>query len=291
MLEIMAIQEKAKASATCSRCQDPAINYCATCEAFLCKRCSEAHNSWLIMKSHDVLSVQELSNSNNEVKMRRKFYCVKHEDEIVKYYCKTCKELCCIDCVVLHNQKRNHSCTAVRCDAQKREDLLQSSCSILDRKLSEGKEALKDVCEAMMSLERNADTAKQLIQEQKDKILEILAKKLDERAMKMTEGVDKAYDESKTRLNKLHEETRNYLDKVQTSVSLSKNLLKRGSIEEILSLQKEIDKNVEKLGNEEPEKLLPVHNGGILYAPGNFSNMNVDEVVRTLGFVEGTYVD
>jgi hypothetical protein len=32
MLEIMAIQRKAKASAACSRCQDPAINHCSSCQ-------------------------------------------------------------------------------------------------------------------------------------------------------------------------------------------------------------------------------------------------------------------
>ena len=36
MLEIMAIQQKAKISTACSRCQDPAINHCASCEIFLC---------------------------------------------------------------------------------------------------------------------------------------------------------------------------------------------------------------------------------------------------------------
>ena len=46
MLEIMAIQQKAKTSTACSRCQDPAINHCASCEMFMCKKCSDLHDSW-----------------------------------------------------------------------------------------------------------------------------------------------------------------------------------------------------------------------------------------------------
>ena len=77
MLEIMAIQQKAKTSTACSRCQDPAINHCASCEMFMCKKCSEWHDSWPGIKNHNVLSVQELSNPESQVKMRRKLYCYK----------------------------------------------------------------------------------------------------------------------------------------------------------------------------------------------------------------------
>ena len=63
MLEIMAIERKAKKSTTCSRCQESAINHCTTCRIFMCQKCSESHDSWLAMKlSHNVLSVEELSN-------------------------------------------------------------------------------------------------------------------------------------------------------------------------------------------------------------------------------------
>ena len=70
MLEIMAIQQKAKASTPCSRCQDPAINHCASCEIFMCKKCSELHYSWPTHKNHNVLSVQEVGNPEREVEMR-----------------------------------------------------------------------------------------------------------------------------------------------------------------------------------------------------------------------------
>ena len=286
MLEIMAIQQKAKTSTACSRCQDPAINHCASCEIFMCKKCSESHNGWL--KNHDVMCVQELGNPESQVKMRSKLYCMKHKDEVLKYYCETCKELSCIDCVVLNHQKPIHSCVAVTELAQKQRETLQSSCTTLDEKLAEGKEALNNICEVMKSLERNAKTAKDQIEEQKENILKIVAEKLDERAKKMNEDVDEVYGELHSELSKQRDEMKDYLDKVQSSVSLPKNLLKSGSIEEMLSSQKLIDEKIEKLSKQQPENLAAVNDGSIKYVPDDIGNINVDEIVAKLGHVEGT---
>ncbi|CAB4045842.1 Hypothetical predicted protein, partial [Paramuricea clavata] len=140
--------------------------------------------------------------------------------------------------------KQNHSCVAVCEIAQKQRGTLQSSCSTFDEKLAEGKEALNNISEVMESLEKNAKTAKDQIKEQKKNILKIVAEKLDERAEKMNEEVDKVYGELHSELSKQHHEMKDYLDKVQASVSLPKNLLNRGSIEEMLSSQKLIDEKL-----------------------------------------------
>ena len=289
MLEIMAIQQKAKTSTTCSQshCQDPAINHCASCEMFMCKKCSDWHDNWPPHKNHNTLSVQELSNPESQVKLRSKLYCTKHKDEVLKYYCETCKELSCIDCMVLNHQKQNHSCVAVSELAQKQREALQSSCTTLDEKLAERKEALNNICEVMKSLEKNAKTAKDQIKEQKENILKIVAEKLDERAKIMNDDVDEVYGELHSELSKQHDEMKDYLDKVQASVSLPKNLLKRGSIEEIISSQKLIDEKIEKLSNQQPENLAAVNDGSIQYVPDDIGNINVDEIVDKLGYVEG----
>ncbi|CAB4024881.1 Hypothetical predicted protein [Paramuricea clavata] len=219
MLEIMAIQQKAKTSTACSRCQDPAINHCASCQIFMCKKCSGLHDTWPANKNHNTLSVQELSNPESQ-------------------------------------------------------------------KVAEGKEALNNICEVMKSLEKNAKTVKDQIQEQKENILKIVAEKLDERAKKMNEDVDQAYGELHSELSEQHDEMKDYLDKVQASVSLPRNLLKRGSIEEIISSQKLIDEKIERLRNDRPENFAAVNDGGIWYVPDDIGNINVDEIVDKLGHVE-----
>ena len=74
-------------------------------------------------------------------------------------------------------------------------------------------------------------------------------------------------------------------------MSLPRNLLKRGSIEEILSSQKLIDEKIEKLGNEWSENDLAAVSDDIQYVPDDIGNINVDEIVGKLGYVHvtGTY--
>ena len=290
MLEIMAIQEKAKASTVCFRCKDPAVKFCTTCEMLLCKKClTEFHDFWPANKNHNVLSVEEMSNPESQVRMRRKHYCTEHNEKILEYFCETCKELSCIDCVVLNHQKSEHSCVAVSKMTRKKAETLQSSCTTLDEKLSEGKKALNNICEVMKSLEKNAKTAKDQIKEQKENILKIVAEKLDEKAKKMNKDVDEVYCEMHNELSKQHDEIKEYLRKVQASVSLPRNLLKRGSVEEILSSQKLIDEKVEKLGIEKPEDLDAVNDGDIHYVSEDIDKINVDDIVGQLGLVQGGF--
>ena len=286
LLEIMTIQRKAKASAPCSRCLDPAINHCATCEMFMCKDCSEWHNTWPAIRNHHVLSVQELSNPKSQVKMKKELYCMIHNDKMLEYYCQTCKKLTCVHCLVLYHQKQSHSLVAVNEIAQKQKETLQSNVAAFDEKLSEGKEALNNIYEVKKSLEQSAKDAKHQIKEQKERILKDMVEKLDEKAKKMYKEVDKVYDELQSELTNQCNEIKVYLDKIQASQSLQKNLLKRGSIEEILSSQKLIDENIEKLGNEKPENLVPVNDGKVHYVP-EYSEDGSDEILRRMGYVEG----
>ena len=283
----MAIQEKAKASPACSHCQDPAINHCASCEMFMCEKCSELLDIWPDHKNHNVLSVEELSKPESQFKMKRKLYCMKHNEKILEYYCESCMELCCIDCVVLNHQKPKHSGVGIQELTQTRRDTLQSSCTILDKKLSKGKEALGKIRDVMKSLKEIAKMIKDQVEENKEKIIKILEEKLDERAEKMKKEVNMVYNELRSELIKQHDEIKEYLDKIQSLVPLPRNLLKRGSIEEFLSSQKLIDENIEKLKNDQPEDLVAVNDGVIQYVPGDIENINVDGVVDELGYVEG----
>ena len=281
-------EDKAETSAACSRCQDPAVNHCTTCEMFMCKKCSELHDFWHVNKNHKIMSAQKVGNrESHEENTRRKIHCKKHDDKVLEIYCETCKELCCIRCMFSIHTKQNHSCVEVNEIAQKQKETLQSSCATLDEKLSEGKEALKNICEVMKSLEKNAKTAKDQIIEQKENILKIVAEELHERAEKMNDEVDEVYGELHNELSKQHDEIKDYLDKVQASVSLPRNLLKRGSIEEILASQKLIDEKIQKLRKEQPENLAAVNDGGIQYVPDDIGNINVDEIVGKLGYVQG----
>ena len=286
MLEIVSIQRQAKGSTKCSRCEaDSAVNHCATCGVFMCEKCSAAHDSWSAMRNHNILSLEELNNPEAQLKTRSPLHCTKHEGKILEYYCETCKELSCIHCMVLNHLKQDHSCMAVSEVAQKHREALQSSCTTLDEKISEGKEALNTICEVMKSLEKNAQTTKGRIREQKENVLKFVVEKLEKREEEMNKNVGEACCELHAELSRQHDEIKEYLGKVQGSVTLPRNLLKRGSIEEILSSQRVIDENIEKLRKDQPENLAPVNDGAIKYVPEVIDDSIADVTVHTLGCI------
>ena len=284
MLEMVAIQRQAKV-ARCSSCQEAAANRCMTCEMYMCEKCSNYHAMWPIMKDHDVLSVEDLSNPDCQVKMKSKLYCQKHKDKMLEYYCETCKELSCIHCMVLNHTKQNHSCVSVEEIAPKQREILQGSCAKLDEKLSAGKETLNAISEVMESLQTNAKEAKDQIYAQKAKILKRITEKLEGQAAKLIQDVDKVYGALYAQLTKQYSEIKDYLNKIEVSVSLPKNLLNRGSAQEILSTKKVIDENVEKLENEQPKNLVPVNDGDIQYLPRDIDEISCNEIAAKLGYV------
>ena len=291
MLEIVAIQREAKLAQSCSCCgKATATKRCVTCKMYMCDQCSSFHAMWPVMKDHDVLSVQDLGDPESQVKMKSKLYCLKHEDKVLEYYCETCKELSCIHCMVLNHTKQNHTCFSVDEVGQKQKDVLETSCRTLDARLSEGEKALDAIGEVMKSLQENVSNAKKQMKEQKEKILKDIEEKLDAKLKKMGEYVDHAHRELYNELSEQYDEIKEYLEKVQASVSFPRNLLKRGSIEEIISSQKVIDENIEKLRKEQPKDLAPVNDGDIKYVPEDVDgNVNFDEIVNKLPGYVGMY--
>ena len=55
------------------------------------------------------------------------------------------------------------------------------------------------------------------------------------------------------------------VEKVKSSAQLSNNLLGKGTREEILAFQNEIEENVKKVKRERPMQMKPVHDGNIQY--------------------------
>ena len=282
MLETMAIQRQAK-GARCSCCRETAVSRCMTCEMYMCGNCSNSHAMWPIMKDHDVIPVKELSNPQSPVKTRNKLHCMKHKDKILEFYCETYQKLSCMHCMVLNHAKKQHRCVSLEKIEQTQKQILKGSCTTLDEILSAGNEGLNAISKGMKALETNATDAKKQIHTQKEKILKNVAEKLEAQTAKLVQDVDKVYGELHDELTKQYNELTDYLNKVQASVSLSKNLLNGGSIEEILSSQKLIDENLVKLRKEQPRNFSPVNDGGIQFSPEDIGTIGCGEIMRKMG--------
>ena len=264
MLDVMAIQRRAKV-AKCSRCENSATRRCVTCDIFMCEGCFAIHESWPGFKKHKILTINELTQPENQGKTRGTLHCKEHKDKKLKFYCETCKELICRYCMDFNHVRPDHSCLPVEKVAEKQKEALRSSFITLEETLVKGNQQLEAISNATQTLKDNAMKAKNEINEQAKELKLKILQKLDENVQMKLDEVDQIYNSRHERLTAQTIELKSFLDKVKGSVDLSKNLLEKGNCEEILSTQKMIDESVEKAKKDCPKTTTPVHDGKIQY--------------------------
>ena len=303
MLEMLTIQRQPKQIA-CDSCERkaPAVSRCMECKHYLCRECLTIHERWPALKKHTIFTMDELATDpENQNKTREKSTCEQHKNETLEYYCEKCKKLACIHCLRLEHNKEGHSYLSTEEVAKKNRELLKSSSSFLNDLLKEGSDALKHIEHVLEKLEKNAEKAKYQIGKQREDILtafterqnnalkEFIEKqksdlkaftdKLQEKAVVNTNEIDIAYKITHDILGKQKADMKVYAEKVKSSTELSNNLLEKGTREEIISFQNEIEENVEKLKNGRPRQMKPVHDGNIQYKANPAVN-NIDTISK-----------
>ena len=285
MLEMLAIQRRPN-QMPCNSCElkPPAVCRCTTCEKYLCRECLTVHGKWPAFNKHTVFTMDELVKPENQAKIKGKFRCKKHENKSLKFYCETCKELVCTHCIVLEH-KEGHSCLSTETVGEKKRELVKSSSVFLNDQLKEGNDLLQNIDHVTQKLKNNAKIAKDEISQQKENILKAFTEKLEEKAELIMKEVDEKYNETQEFLVKQKDEVKAYLDKVKGSVELTKNILEKGTHEEILSFQNEIEENLKKVKNERPTQMKPVHDGNIQYKANPVDNIDTTSNLDKMGEV------
>ena len=123
---------------------------------------------------------------------------------------------------------------------------------------------------------------KAFIEKQKSD-LNVFTEKLQEKAKAKTNEVDSAYRIKHEFLGKQEIDMKVYMEKIKSSTELSNNLLEKGTREEIISFQNEIEENVKKVKNERPTQMKPVHDGNIQYKANPVNNIDTISKLDTMG--------
>ena len=133
IVEVMDIHdtegEKAPSSAkTCENGLDsnPAVVHCLDCKCFLCQMFLELHKKMKATKHHRCVSLQEIKEDVR--KMEQKRYCAEHEEEELRLYCKTCREVICRDCTIVTH--KSHDYTFIK---DVRDELVKEMQQLLDK--------------------------------------------------------------------------------------------------------------------------------------------------------------
>ena len=280
LLEMLSIQERTL-QLHCEFCsgQVPTVCRCIDCESYLCKNCLTGHNKWL--DGHFVLTLEELAKPENHAKAKAKSRCRKdgHANKPLEFYCNTCQELACMTCVVLDHPKPEHDCQPTGVVAEQHKEQLKRTSAILQMKSNESQSALQKIKRASQNLQASSKIAKDAILQQEKEILEEFTKKLKRNTAALIVEVEGKHNEVNRKIVKQHDEMKTYIEKVNGSLEFAKNIIEKGSNEEILSLGNAIEVNANSIEKKCPKVMLPVHNGCIKYLQKKSSRDVVDNYV------------
>ncbi|KAL3891827.1 hypothetical protein ACJMK2_004073 [Sinanodonta woodiana] len=103
---------KSKVERSCEVCSNSsdttrniAKKLCVVCEEFMCDDCAMCHKNMKITKSHQIIDIEHLeSNPQTRFKFLEGFGCPEHDNEDIKFYCRSHETVCCGTCSFLHHK-------------------------------------------------------------------------------------------------------------------------------------------------------------------------------------------
>ena len=152
-----------------------------------------------------------------------------------------------------------HVCHPVEKVSENHRQALQACCDTLDEKQAEGEKWLKDLVDVENVLEKTAKNARENISKQKNDVMKAAE---DIYESKISE-VDQLYDKHKEQLRGRRDKISSFLDKAKCACTLSKNVLQKGSDEEIIESRKMVEERVEAVKKESNDVKDPVKPLGI----------------------------
>ncbi|XP_028392035.1 E3 ubiquitin-protein ligase TRIM33-like isoform X2 [Dendronephthya gigantea] len=273
---------------SCESCeaQRPVTCRCIECERFLCEDCLKTHNNWQDFEQHVVLTLEELTKPENQNKAKNKpGLCQKkgHGNKPYEFYCDTCQELACINCVLLDQSGPGHNCQSTDILAEEKKKSLKTTFDILQKTSGEVKSSLEEIDQATKDLDRNTKSAKDLVEEQKKAILQELTTRVEEKTDILLCRIDKKYQHVKQKLLEQSDEVNAYNERVNGSLDFAKNVIEKANNEEIVLLCAKIQASTDDIKKECPEMMEPIHDGGIEYQPEPIETVLCDVKLNVLG--------
>ncbi|XP_071953299.1 tripartite motif-containing protein 2-like [Antedon mediterranea] len=88
----------------CSYCTLAAVKFCKDCSQNFCATCVKSHSEVDVLKSHTLYTDDELRKLTLEQRQLLSMHCKNHTDQSLKFYCNTCKEAICVECIIIEHK-------------------------------------------------------------------------------------------------------------------------------------------------------------------------------------------
>ena len=207
------------------------MHYCFDCGRFMCPDCNNAHKMLKAsFEGHRVTSVNEFKAEDYEVLLKRQPFCSQqfHGNEITRFFCFSCQACVCHICIVTDH--RHHEYGLLDKAAHNEKPNIMSGAEIINERVSELSEVIRQFEETASNLEYNVATAKREVSQAAGQMIEVVREREREAIISLeTTRV--------TRLKKINsaiQETQSLLKQMKQAVDFAKNLTERSSSSDIM---------------------------------------------------------
>ncbi|XP_060079303.1 transcription intermediary factor 1-alpha-like [Ylistrum balloti] len=229
------INTKKKSTKSCTFCEMKNVIsacrwICITCMDYLCEACKQNHQGTRVTFDHQTISIEQLMSGVYDQVIRKKtdIPCLDHDNEKVRFFCETCSQLVCLDCVLLKHRDHTYRSPA---------DAMKIRRTDMEQKISKAQAQMK-------IYEENKNFITDLLSEiDKSEISQIASLKTFCKTLK--DAIDQKMNETEKTVRVISEESRRSLGERKTLIDediqtlkepleLCKDLLENGRDEEIL---------------------------------------------------------
>jgi len=181
-------------------------------------------------EGHKVTSVKEFKAEDYEALLKRQQFCSQqfHEKEITRFFCFSCQTCVCQICIVTDH--RNHDIVLLDKAAHDEKPNIMSGAEMINERVSELTEVIRQFEETASKLENNVATAKREVSQAAGQMIEVIR----ERERDAIISLETTRVTRLERINSAIQQAQFLVKQMKQAVEFAKNLTERSSSSDIM---------------------------------------------------------
>ncbi|XP_070155719.1 B-box type zinc finger protein ncl-1 [Polyergus mexicanus] len=233
ILDMSAIENMAVLCTSC-KAKESAVARCSDCANFLCPNCNTAHQFMRCFEHHKVVAFEDLKQSNEAIPIHKPIFCESHPAENMKFYCHTCQEPICNECLLVEHKAPEHQYERLTDVEPRQKEELVNLMTESKAKIVECDQVSVQLENALSELQIQHDQAKDLIIETFQSYKAILEKCKDNALT----DLEKLHSDRELEIMDTFHSVEKIVEKIEDACRFTSRLLEHGDAVEILALRR-----------------------------------------------------
>ncbi|KAG7199886.1 hypothetical protein KM043_014332 [Ampulex compressa] len=233
ILDMSAIENMAVLCTSC-KAKENAIARCSDCANFLCPNCNTAHQFMRCFESHKVVAFEDLKRSNETIPIHKPIFCEFHPAENMKFYCYTCEEPICNECLLIEHKAPEHQYERLADAEPRQKEELLNLMSESKARITDCDHVSTELENALSELQAQHDQAKDLIVETFQSYKAVLEKCRDN----ALDELEKLHSDRELEIMDTFHSVEKTVEKIEDACRFTSRLLEHGDAVEILALRR-----------------------------------------------------